>query len=207
MLNLVVAYRGMPDSLTWFLRRMQERELNKQMSITVVEQSEDGKWFNLGKIWNCGFCHLRTLVDQSHDVCFHPIDLLAINPEDYYRKPNEQALFLIDSGYSDYWSKAFVFKVEDVIRFNGFTNSNWGWGGEDGNLYMRCSQAGVVGVRRPVKFMHSGDMSPSIKSSHISKQQQGLEGHNLADGLSDLKFDLLDVKSIANNITHITVGI
>jgi hypothetical protein len=149
-LGIIVSYRDNP-----FQNRKQQLETfvpfmtdyltrlgaNYEFCIIVVEQSNDGRKFNRGKLLNVGFLLAK---EQGCDYCIcHDIDLL---PDDnllgYYGFfpycplhlaavwEKYQHLGLFFGGVCSLSTKQFE-------TLDGYPNNFWGWGGEDEELYHR----------------------------------------------------------------------
>ncbi len=114
---------------------------NYEFCIIVVEQSDDDRKFNRGKLLNVGFMLAK---EQGCDYCiFHDIDLC---PDDnmlgYYGLfpyaplhlaavwPKYQHLELFFGGVCS-------LSMEQFTILDGYPNDFWGWGGEDEELYHR----------------------------------------------------------------------
>ena len=121
----------------------------RDFTVVLVDQSNDGRKFNRGKLLNIGFA----LTEATHDVfVFHDVDLLP--GEDLagaYRAspPPRTSLHVARcwDRYSNsneaYFGGIVTFTRDDFKAVNGFPNNYWGWGGEDDELYKRTVAAGV----------------------------------------------------------------
>mmetsp|Transcript_33038 Transcript_33038/g.76150 ORF Transcript_33038/g.76150 Transcript_33038/m.76150 type:complete len:315 (-) Transcript_33038:669-1613(-) len=117
----------------------------RDFHIYVVEQSDDGRKFNRGKLLNIGFDIARRKRELKHDVfIFHDVDLL---PGDdlgswYTRFPKSPLHIARCWGrYSNnpkYFGGIVSFSASDMRRINGYPNTFWGWGGEDDEMQKRC---------------------------------------------------------------------
>jgi len=135
--------------------------LNKQLKgkhkrirdfhIYIVEQSNDGRKFNRGKLLNIGFDlarkHGKKNGVQNHDVfIFHDVDLL---PEDdlaqWYAKFPTKPIHIarVWNRYSNnpkYFGGIVSFNSSDMRSINGYPNTFWGWGGEDDEMQKRLER-------------------------------------------------------------------
>jgi hypothetical protein len=149
-------------------------------TIYIVQQSNDGRKFNRGKLLNIGF-DLARKSDQRHDVfIFHDVDLLphtSLSP--YYSKfPNvPMHIARCWDRYSNnpkYFGGIVSFSASDMRRINGYPNTFWGWGGEDDEMQKRCE-------RLNIKWQHP-------KQSDVSKDAiQDLENMDLTTKLEFLR--------------------
>lgn len=112
--------------------------------IIVVEQSDDGRKFNRGKLLNIGFV---LAADAGCDVfIFHDVDLLpshSLLPA-YLSRPARGSPVHVArvwgrySGNADYVGGVAAWRYDDYRAINGFPNGYWGWGGEDDEMQRRC---------------------------------------------------------------------
>jgi len=126
--------------------------------VFVIEQSDDDRKFNRGKLLNLGFILARN--EGFNVFVFHDVDLLpqTVISKWYLEKPAVGHPIHIARCWSRYnQSKTYLggivsFCSEDFERIDGFPNLYWGWGGEDDELSKRVSTAGltVVGPERTI---------------------------------------------------------
>ena len=131
--------------ITDYLRQLGE---NYDFSIIVVEQSQDGRKFNRGKLLNVGF---RIAQERGCDYhIFHDVDLL---PDDrllgYYSFypfwPLHLAAVWEKYQYLElYFGGVCSFSTEHFETLNGYPNNFWGWGGEDEYLYHRIVEEDMI---------------------------------------------------------------
>ena len=124
--------------------------------IYIIEQSDDGRKFNRGKLLNIGF-QLASAPSSGapHEAyVFHDVDLLP-SPElvpYYLEAPTGGPVHIARvwgrySGNPKYIGGAVAFTGADFRRINGFPNTFWGWGGEDDEMRRRIDEVGPwVGV-------------------------------------------------------------
>mmetsp|Transcript_10130 Transcript_10130/g.24580 ORF Transcript_10130/g.24580 Transcript_10130/m.24580 type:complete len:391 (-) Transcript_10130:316-1488(-) len=145
-----------------FLGDLQTRERKiRDFHVYIVEQSDDGRKFNRGKLLNIGFDLARKRRNGSggggggggnkqHDVfLFHDVDLLPSKQlnEAYSRFPTvPHHIARCWDRYSNnpkYFGGIVSFSSSDYKRINGYPNTFWGWGGEDDELQLRCNALGI----------------------------------------------------------------
>lgn len=154
--------------------------LSKQLSkgtvvdfhIYIIEQSNDGRKFNRGKLLNIGFdiarknkCRQKNTTNGrigsndgsdevviDHDVfIFHDVDLLPTNEEamaPYYTQFPTVPIHIarVWDRYSNnpkYFGGIVSFSSSDMKRINGYPNTFWGWGGEDDEMQKRCERLNI----------------------------------------------------------------
>lgn len=120
--------------------------------IYIIEQSDDSRKFNRGKLLNIGF-QLAAAAGPYDTYVFHDVDLLP-SPElvpAYLEPPAGGPVHIARvwgrySGNPKYIGGAVAFTGGDFRRINGFPNTFWGWGGEDDELRRRVDEVGFVGL-------------------------------------------------------------
>ena len=101
----------------------------------MVEQSNDGKKFNRGKLLNVGY---KLAVAEGYNIfIYHDVDLLMSKESQlwYIAYPQHPIhIARVWSRYNanpNYCGGIISWNKEDFQRINGFPNNFWGWGGED----------------------------------------------------------------------------
>ena len=132
-----------------FLGKLQKQNKLSDYHIYIIDQSDDQRKFNRGKLLNIGFDYAKKH-NQNHDVfIFHDVDLL---PQDdlgdaYSTFPNTPYhIARVWDRYSNnpkYFGGVVSFSKTDFKRINGYPNTFWGWGGEDDELQLRCQNLGL----------------------------------------------------------------
>ena len=126
--------------------------------IFIIEQSDDGRKFNRGKLLNIGF---KIAIERGYRTAvFHDVDLLPVSPLllSAYTSPvapNEPIHIakLWKDRYSsndNYFGGIVKFSEEQFNSINGFPNNFWGWGGEDDEMYKRVREV-IVSFRQKLK--------------------------------------------------------
>jgi hypothetical protein len=209
-LAVIVSYRDNP-----FQNRQQQLEtfvpfmtdylkqlgVHYDFQIIVVEQAEDGRKFNRGKLLNVGFQIAKA---QGYDYhIFHDIDLL---PNDdllgYYGFYPHGPLHLA-AVWNKYQHLALFFggvcslTTEQFETLDGYPNNFWGWGGEDEELYHRIVDYDmtilnpITGGFKELEHIHTKTMPNSVNQERFQllAQRQGKANNN---GLSNLQIQRLD---------------
>ncbi|KAK4010376.1 hypothetical protein OUZ56_019522 [Daphnia magna] len=226
---IIVPYQNRKSHLTLFLRYLHPFLQRQQLSyvIIVVEQFMNGAGrspFNRGMLMNIGFKEARLLPDKYECFIFHDVDLLPEDDRNPYTCPESgkprQMAFSIDywDNYrptpSNHFGGVTAFRVTDFQLVNGFSNSFWGWGGEDDQLYQRVRFHNLTVVR-------AFDDQPSLVHlaryktlSHVkakpnpSRKEILKEGpiRYKTDGLINLRYHRVDLQ-LRPLFTHIVVDI
>ena len=121
-----------------------------EFHVYILEQSDDGRKFNRGKLLNIGFDLARKNRRMGHDVfIFHDVDLLPGDDlGDWYARFPKIPLHIarVWGRYSNnpkYFGGIVSFSAADMKKINGYPNTFWGWGGEDDEMQKRCENMGV----------------------------------------------------------------
>jgi hypothetical protein len=128
--------------MTKFLGELQKQHQISDYHIYIIEQSDDGRKFNRGKLLNIGFdiARKRNFSKQAqqrqrpHDVfIFHDVDLLpqADLGRAYAQFPKvPHHIARVWDRYSNnpkYFGGVVSFSSSDFKRINGYPNTFWGW--------------------------------------------------------------------------------
>lgn len=119
---------------------------NKSFRIYIVEQSDDNRKFNRGKLLNIGYELAKR--DGCEIFTFHDVDLIPSKEllKYYTTKPMKDNPVHIArvwdrySGNQSYFGGIVTFSTEQYENINGYPNNFWGWGGEDDELYKRTKK-------------------------------------------------------------------
>lgn len=127
-----------------------EMELRGVDYLLFVAEQEESLPFNRAALLNAGFLSSYHLCDY---FIFHDVDLLPQSMENTYEYPHVPT-----HCYSSTWqwkqSQELVggvlsISLEQFLKTNGFSNSFWGWGWEDNDMYFRIIQSGQMINRLP----------------------------------------------------------
>jgi hypothetical protein len=119
----------------------------EDFKIFIVEQSDDKRKFNRGKLLNLGYKLGKR--EGFNTFIFHDVDLLPQEPLGiwYSKKPQVGEVVHIARCWSrynqndKYLGGIVSFSDADFEAIDGFPNIYWGWGGEDDELSKRVRQA------------------------------------------------------------------
>ena len=150
---LVIPYRDRPDHLAVWLSHLHPLLARQQRDYQVflVEQVDTFP-FNRGALLNIGVLEARKLGEFNcfvlHDVDMIPETDLAL----YQCPPSGQILHMAVSvsrwryriAYNQYSGGIVLANNQTINKLNGFSNSFYGWGGEDDDFYCRLVRNNVT---------------------------------------------------------------
>jgi hypothetical protein len=197
-----------------FLNQLKQDGKLSNFHIYIIEQSDDQRKFNRGKLLNIGF-DLARKSQRKHDVfIFHDVDLLP--QEDLRRwystfpaKPLHIArVWKRYSNNPKYFGGVVSFSGSDYKRINGYPNTFWGWGGEDDEMQRRLERLGIqfdapdkgtlVDLEQ-MSLTEKLDFLRQHKSWKCMVKWEAAEEHEntwKTNGLADLKYQVLETKPL-----------
>ena len=186
--------------------------------INRIEQSNDERKFNRGKLLNIGFDYAlkRSMKHPpKHDIfIFHDVDLLPQQDvSDWYAKfPTKPThIARVWDRYSNnnkYFGGIVSFSEADMKRINGYPNTFWGWGGEDDEMQKRLETCGIEWVGPTTGTIQDlEEMDLSTKLGFLKQNSEwkcmvkweALEEHPKTwqtNGLADLNYDILNIERL-----------
>ncbi|XP_038148030.1 beta-1,4-galactosyltransferase 1-like [Cyprinodon tularosa] len=181
-----------------------------------LHQEGDGV-FNRAKLMNIGFVEALHEYDYKCFV-FADVDLVPIDDRNLYRcseHPRHLSVAIDKFNYVLSSVTAFggvsLLSEEQFLKVNGFSNTFWGWGGEDNDLYNRIIFRGMS-ISRPnsniAKYKmikHQRDVHNEVNPKNAIKAKQTANNID-TDGLNSLNYT---VNEILKDImyTFITVDV
>ena len=112
--------------------------------VYVINQEGEGT-FNKARLMNAGF--IKAMNEYNYTcVVFSDVDLIPLDDRNLYHcfsKPRHLAVavdkFDFTLPYPEIFGGVISLSKEDFLTINGFSNSYWGWGGEDDDIYQRVA--------------------------------------------------------------------
>jgi hypothetical protein len=200
--------------------------------IYIIEQSNDGELFNIGKLKNIGF-DIAKKENTYDNYIFSDIDIIPdYDLIEYYCKALKYPISLALRGtrYMNnkqinqklFMGSALGFTEEQFRTINGYPNNFWGWGGEDEAIKARLVNSGIGTFYYPKKgsiidLEETKDMKTinivEDKLKIIKKEEVKYEKlfEDLTswknNGLSNLEYKILDTHKVNSNTTQIKVNL
>jgi xylosylprotein 4-beta-galactosyltransferase len=190
---IIVPYRAKKGEtrekqLTTFIEYMTTFMKDVPYTIFIIEQSEDGRLFNRGKILNVGFLLAKKKSSSFSHYIFHDVDLL---PSDellpIYQKVSEQPIHIANVwkdryDYKTYFGGVVSFMEKTFELINGFPNNFWGWGGEDDELYVRT----VKELHFTIEKVDIGSFQ-DLEKMGFEEKNKILKGKKKEDNVKNMK--------------------
>lgn len=220
---IILPQRNREDDLKYYIEHSLPliRQHLENVKFVIVEQSDDGKLYNLGKSINIAFKEYQHLTKNfiKHDVDINPTEKSI---ELYKSKVDRDTIIGILSSPCITLGGIFKIDAQTIQDINGFPNDIWGWGTEDRVLYNRAILMNKkvyfnkkTSDKDYLTFFKRFDNHKRIQCQNISKihpnvytdnrsKEQKLK-HMYASGLNNIEYTILSRKHIAPDIEHIKV--
>lgn len=231
-ISIVIPYRNRAVQLAKFLVEMEEYTTGQGIDpmFVIVEQTEK-QLFNRGKLLNIGFLETKKLANVGCYM-FHDVDILPTHGSncDYscYRDvggnshPRAFAVYLSKWNYEHQSWPGFggvtQMTEKHMLSTNGNPNRFYGWGGEDGVMYVRLLKAGLIRseVPKTCRFdadQHDHDAGNAERANYHKWVNRELKKENrrwpsaVSDGLSTIEYNVTNLEKLSYNVFKITVEI
>uniref|UniRef100_A0A3P9KBH8 Beta-1,4-galactosyltransferase n=1 Tax=Oryzias latipes TaxID=8090 RepID=A0A3P9KBH8_ORYLA len=153
---ILIPHRDREKHLLYLLHHLHSFLQRQQLhyAIYIIQQTGDVT-FNRAKLLNIGY--LEALKDFNWDCfVFHDVDLVPENDHNLYmcdKHPKHLVVGRNATGYklrySGYFGGVTALSREQFLKVNGFSNTYWGWGGEDDDLRIRVQLQRMEILRPP----------------------------------------------------------
>jgi len=237
---IISCFRDKGDGLRELQRRRFIQIMNKILEpycnfhIYIIEQSNDGELFNIGKLKNIGFELANNDQKFSHFV-FSDIDTIPdYDLMNYYIKTSKNVISLAIRGtrwegidiknkeiLKPFLGALLSFSSKLFTKINGYPNNFWGWGGEDDAITNRLFFSGNKIVNYPkigevIDIEENKDMKIlNIKEKLKDEVKDKIRYEKLYEdirsweknGVNSLKYNILERVEINRNTTQIKVDL
>jgi RNase P/RNase MRP subunit p29 len=198
--------------------------------IYIIEQSQDGELFNIGKLKNIGF-EIASKNAKYDNYIFSDIDTIPnYDLLPYFLKKEESIVSLAARGtrYPNKIHKPFLGALigcnEKIFKkINGYPNNFWGWGGEDDSLLIRLHQEKINKIMVPkegstIDIEENDGKSVNIVTKikvllknkkdelKFEKLYWDIENYK-TNGINSLQYKILETNKINENTTQIKVDL
>ncbi|XP_064120453.1 beta-1,4-N-acetylgalactosaminyltransferase bre-4-like [Macrobrachium nipponense] len=200
---IVIPYRDRAQHLSVFLFHMHPVLQRQQLDydIYIIEQAGSGK-FNRAMLMNVGA--LESLKQYPYDCfIFHDIDLLPEDDRNLYTCPEQprHMSIAVDTlnyklPYENIFGGVSALTVDQFKQVNGFSNSFWGWGGEDDDMSHRVRYYGFFLSRYPAHIGRYTMLSHNKDAPNPERFDKLYNGEKRfkTDGINSIKYKVLDIQ-------------
>ncbi|XP_033841734.1 beta-1,4-galactosyltransferase 1-like [Periophthalmus magnuspinnatus] len=215
---VIIPFRDRHEHLGYWLYYLHPILMRQQLDYGVFVINQDGQGiFNRAKLMNVGVVEALKVYDYDCLV-FSDVDLVPLDDRNLYKcfdNPRHLAVamdkFGYDLPYSNYYGGVSSLSKDQYMEINGFSNTFWGWGGEDDDIYNRIVHRGMS-ISRPDMATGRYRMIRHFRDRHNEPNPQNEGKLPLSaimmrrDGLNSLSYK---VKKIEQDVlyTFITVDI
>ncbi|ESO05125.1 hypothetical protein HELRODRAFT_122556, partial [Helobdella robusta] len=213
---IIIPYRDRKTHLKIIVNLLHDllKTQNLAYNIFVVEQVTNlPDIFNKAAIMNAGFIEVMKLYDDFDCFIFHDVDMAPLEYSNFYvclDIPRHVGAFLatfhFQLPYKGLFGGATAFRKDQFLKFNGFSNEYYGWGGEDDDILKRL---GVKSVNMAVNRFPSSVARYKMFPHHADPRNPGNQNnpsHYPRDGLNTAKYTVESVK-IMKKYTHILISL
>ncbi|XP_053187831.1 beta-1,4-galactosyltransferase 4 [Scomber japonicus] len=215
---ILIPHRNRERHLLYLLHHLHPFLQRQQLhyAIYVIQQAGDAT-FNRAKLLNVGY--LEAMKDYSWECfIFHDVDLVPENDYNLYicdKQPKHLVVGRNATGYKlrykGYFGGVTAMTKDQFLQVNGFSNTYWGWGGEDDDLRIRVELQKMKIMRPPAEVarytmvFHKRD-----SGNEINKDRMRLLGRTpqvwKKDGLNSCSYKTLSIERLPLYV-NVTVDI
>nr|XP_029721046.1 beta-1,4-N-acetylgalactosaminyltransferase bre-4-like [Aedes albopictus] len=199
---VIVPYRDREQHLPVFLKNLHPFLMKQQIEygIYIVEQAT-GSQFNRASLMNVGFA--EAMKQKNWDcMVFHDVDLLPMDDRNLYTCPDQPRhmsvavdTFGFKLPYSTIFGGVSAMTAKQFRTVNGFSNSFWGWGGEDDDMSNRLKHVGFHIARYPINIARYTMLSHKKEKANPKRYEKLVTGAKRfdSDGLNSLHYKLINL--------------
>lgn len=215
---ILIPHRSRERHLLYLLHHLHPFLQRQQLhyAIYVIQQAHEAT-FNRAKLLNIGY--LEALKDYNWECfIFHDVDLVPENDHNLYVCDSQPKHLVVGRNatgyklrYKGYFGGVTAMTKEQFHQVNGFSNTYWGWGGEDDDLRIRVEMQKMKIVRPPAEVarytmvFHNRD-----SGNEVNKDRMKLLGRTAQvwrkDGLNSCSYKTLSVERLPLYV-NVTVDI
>jgi hypothetical protein len=219
-----IPYRDSPHSGGKYKRALEQfqpyftkylNDNNYTFTVLYVEQIQDDRLFNMGKLNNIGFdLSIKLLKAQESDIySHHPVDQLPIDVNYNF---DSSCHFIFDSRKDA--PKVHMYRIKTFKEVNGYSNEYEGWGHEDSDMYERLHILNIQHTHKQHNFQPlacngsgitdgPGNYSPKYEDNWSFLRNLQNNKNIFYSGLNNLKYDLHSFNKTNDREYHCLVKI
>ncbi|XP_017866176.1 PREDICTED: beta-1,4-N-acetylgalactosaminyltransferase bre-4 [Drosophila arizonae] len=200
---IVVPFRDRYAHLSVFLRNIHPFLMKQRIAyrIFIIEQT-NGKPFNRAAMMNIGYLEALKLYKWDCFI-FHDVDLLPLDERNLYncpRQPRHMSV-AIDTlnfklPYRSIFGGVSAMTRQHFLAVNGFSNSFFGWGGEDDDMSNRLKHANLFISRYPIniaRYKMLKHQKEKANPKRYENLQNGISKIEM-DGINSIKYEIYSIK-------------
>ncbi|XP_053965175.1 beta-1,4-N-acetylgalactosaminyltransferase bre-4 [Anastrepha ludens] len=200
---IVVPFRDRYAHLAVFLRNIHPFLMKQNIAyrIFLIEQT-NGKAFNRAALMNIGFLEALKIFPWDCFI-FHDVDLLPLDNRNLYtcpRQPRHMSVSIdtlnFKLPYRSIFGGVSAMTREQFQLVNGFSNSYFGWGGEDDDMSNRLKHANLFISRYPVNIARYMMLKHQKEKANPKRYENLVNGISKMemDGINSIKYDIYSIK-------------
>ncbi|CAL8311670.1 unnamed protein product [Merluccius merluccius] len=208
---IIIPFRDRHEHLKHWLYYLHPILKRQQLDYGVYVIHQHGTTtFNRAKLLNVGF--VEALKEYAYDCfVFSDVDLVPMDDRNVYRchgEPRHMASAMDKFGfrlpYKTYFGGVVALTRAQYMLINGFSNTYWGWGAEDDDMYKRILRRKMT-VSRPDSKVGMYKMVRHTRDAHNEENPHASSQLSLTavtmdnDGINTLKYT---VKRIDKDQLH-----
>ncbi|XP_013883007.1 beta-1,4-galactosyltransferase 2 isoform X2 [Austrofundulus limnaeus] len=203
---IIIPFRYRDEHLNHWLYYLHPILMRQQVdySIYVINQYGHGV-FNKAKLMNAGYA--EALKEYDYDCfVFSDVDMVPLDDRNLYRcfdSPRHLAVgvdkFNFTLPYKNIFGGVIALSKEQFLKINGFSNTYWGWGGEDDDISNRV-RIRIKSISRPDSLIgrykmihHDRDLHNDVNPHNPYKLHETIKTFK-RDGLNSLNYTVKDIK-------------
>ncbi|XP_014833057.1 PREDICTED: beta-1,4-galactosyltransferase 2-like [Poecilia mexicana] len=203
---VIVPFRNRSQHLNHWLYYLHPVLMRQQLDygVYVINQDGDGA-FNRAKLMNIGFN--ESLKEYDYDCfVFSDVDLVPLDDRNLYRcsdHPRHLSVavdkFNFILPYATIFGGVTALSKQQFLKVNGFSNTFWGWGGEDDDLSQRLSYRGMF-ISRPDSVTGRYKMIKHGRDSHNDPNPNSVQKltetylNMDTDGINSLSYTVREIR-------------
>ncbi|XP_023843923.1 beta-1,4-galactosyltransferase 4 isoform X1 [Salvelinus sp. IW2-2015] len=203
---ILIPHRNREKHLLYLLHHLHPFLQRQQLhySIYVIHQAGEVT-FNRAKLLNVGY--LEALKDYDWDCfVFHDVDLVPENDYNLYKCDQQPKHLVVGRNatgyklrYKGYFGGVTAMTKDQFHKVNGFSNTYWGWGGEDDDLRIRVELQKMEIIRpSPLIARYTMVFHKRDSGNEINKDRMRLLARTpkvwRKDGLNTCSYSTLSVE-------------
>ncbi|KAM9805313.1 beta-1,4-galactosyltransferase 3 [Syngnathus typhle] len=215
---VVIPHRHRENHLRFLLYYLHPFLQRQQLNYGIYIIHQAGNYtFNRAKLMNAGF--REAMREEDWDcLFFHDVDLIPEDDRNTYvcdSNPKHAAVAMDKFGYKlpypMYFGGVSALSPLHYLKMNGFPNNYWGWGGEDDDIGIRVSLAGMSISRPSLKvgrykmIKHKLDKGNDVNPKRFNMLAKTRQTWKL-DGMNTAEYQVLS-REYLPLYTNITVNI